>query len=205
MKIRKCHSPFLASCMYIISENGRAVLIDPFPREISEQVDFVLLTHEHFDHISGVNYFKERYDCSVLCSEKAFGRLESPRDNMSRYFDVFTDMPQFKGYPKVHVDEYSCKADGVLQDGEEIIWQGHKIKMIESPGHTAGCASYLLDNETLFSGDNLFKKRETSTRFPTGSQKDYDEITIPKFKELDGEVIVLPGHYEKFYLKDKKF
>ena len=55
------------SNMYVILENKKALIIDPCVSEEakeylkSEQVKeiLVLLTHEHYDHISGVNWLRE--------------------------------------------------------------------------------------------------------------------------------------------------
>ena len=66
------------SCMYIWQEEDSVVIIDPcvskdallYLRERNINRILVILTHEHYDHISGVNWLKENFaKVSVLCSQ----------------------------------------------------------------------------------------------------------------------------------------
>ena len=61
MQIKKTDSGLLHSCMYLLEEKGHAIVIDPC-RDLSAAgdsiVDYLLITHEHYDHISGVNEWK---------------------------------------------------------------------------------------------------------------------------------------------------
>lgn len=41
-------------------------------------VDLLLVTHEHYDHISGVNKFKELYGCKLLSNSKCDNNLQRP-------------------------------------------------------------------------------------------------------------------------------
>ena len=68
--------------MYIIEENNHAILIDPYIQKGSMKnliIDKIILTHEHYDHISGVNYYKEKYNVPVLCSNACAKNIENPR------------------------------------------------------------------------------------------------------------------------------
>ena len=76
------------SCMYIWQEEDSVVIIDPcvskdallYLRERNINRILVILTHEHYDHISGVNWLKENFaKVSVLCSQLCAGALEIGR------------------------------------------------------------------------------------------------------------------------------
>ena len=62
-------TPLLEQNMYIIVEGNNCIVIDPYyddkVKTLLENmsVDLLLVTHEHYDHISGVNKFKEIYGC----------------------------------------------------------------------------------------------------------------------------------------------
>ena len=66
--------------MYVIVENGKALIIDPSISEDakkylkSEKIEdiLILLTHEHYDHISGVNWFKEEFIRNIIISTYSF-------------------------------------------------------------------------------------------------------------------------------------
>lgn len=67
MKIITCTTPLLEQNMYIVEEGKHCIVIDPYYDEKTavllegKIVDLLLVTHEHYDHISGVNKFKELY------------------------------------------------------------------------------------------------------------------------------------------------
>ena len=57
--------------MYVVKEGEHAIVIDPFDDTTPSKgliIDYIILTHEHYDHISGVNVWKKTRDVPVLCS-----------------------------------------------------------------------------------------------------------------------------------------
>ena len=206
MRIERYQSPYLASQMYIVKENNKAIIIDPFCLDVTLlkklTVEYLFLTHEHYDHISGVNFLKKYFNCKVYCEEKCALRIQNPRYNMSAYFDILAGIPEFQAYGNSMpcVEPYHCSADKVFFEDTSIYWQGHEIRLMKTPGHTAGSACYLIDNKYLFSGDTLFAELETETGFPTGSKKDFKNITLNKLRNISSDVIVLPGHFSSFRL-----
>lgn len=205
------NSPYIQSHMYICLDGKNAIIIDPFPYEAFEKefgevkVDYILLTHEHYDHISGVNYFRGMFDCKVLCSEECAKRILSEKDNLSAYFDVLMSIPGFSDLADINlaVEPYTCKADMTFLEDSTLQWQGHTVDLIATPGHTLGSACFLFDRESLFSGDTLFATIETMTRFPNGSGRLFKTITMSKLNKLPRDVDVYPGHYQNFKLKDR--
>lgn len=205
MKIHRIVSDLLDSNMYIVEENGRAVLIDPCAAETPAaglQVDWILLTHEHYDHISGVNAWKERCGAPVLCSESCAKNIQDPRKNFARYF---TDMCEIQTWirldrtPEVEPD-YSCRADQVFTDQFNFTWQGHRLKLAEIPGHSRGSIGIWLDDTDFFSGDSLIPGHDIALRFPGGSRKLWEEVGKQRISDLPAGVHVWPGHFENFVL-----
>ena len=81
----KCFSfnPFQECCTVASDESGKAVIVDPGCYDENEisvltsyiagsglQIEKILLTHGHFDHIFGVSALAERYDVPVLMSPR---------------------------------------------------------------------------------------------------------------------------------------
>jgi glyoxylase-like metal-dependent hydrolase (beta-lactamase superfamily II) len=209
MNIIRHFSPYIASQMYIVTEGDRAVVIDPFWKEglipMDLKIDFVLLTHEHSDHISGVENFRQHFGCEVYCSESCFSRIQNPRHNLSAYYDTIIQIPEFTmGVLSAgKMPAMSCRADRAFIDGSDLHWCGHVIYCKETPGHSKGSACYLIDNSILFAGDTLFKDLMTVTGFPTGSAKDFTDITLTWLKSLDPAIMVFPGHFDRFALGDR--
>ena len=82
-------------------------------------------------------------------------------------------------------------------------WQDNSLEFIEVNGHSKGSICIILNQQYLFSGDNLLKNRTLITGF-FGSNKDiYNMKTLEFFKSLDDNLMVLPGHGECFKLCEK--
>lgn len=193
---------------YCIESDNRAIIIDPILTSSlldylkEHEIDFMLLTHEHYDHIYSVNDIKGKYDIKVICGEKALKRLNDPSANMSRYVDYIVDVIPF-GHHNVSSVDYKCYADDTVYDGQVIDWKGHSILIKETPGHSIGSISILIDGKYLFSGDVVFKTYPTATRMPGGSTKAFKTITEPWLDSLSQDVVVYPGHTEPFLLKER--
>lgn len=196
------------SCMYIWQEGDSAVVIDPcvskdallYLRGRNINRILVILTHEHYDHISGVNWLKENFEnVCVLCSQLCADALDNPCRNLSEFWEVLFvgKEERIQEYVQnMKIQPYSCKADETFEGEYEFIWQGHKIFLKETPGHSKGSICILVDEEILFSGDTLVTGHETILRLPGGSKKDFASITLPYLESLDREIMVYPGHGE---------
>lgn len=209
MFIKQYVSGLLNSNMYIIEEDGYSVIIDPF---VSEEIfgnmelvpSLVILTHEHFDHISGVNFIKEHYRIPVYASAACAENLKKPNRNLSRHFDAFCQMQSWiSDYICSYSGDYSCSADITFSGGTEIDWRGHAIKLIEAPGHSAGSILIYVDEKFLFAGDSIFRDYPTGTRFTGGSTRDFEARTRPIIESFPRGTIVYPGHFDSFRIEER--
>ncbi len=188
---------FGSNC-YAITEDGKhAIVIDPAqPRVESELIkrgltpSYVLLTHCHFDHVDGVSALQAN-GAKVYCSDKEKSLIGTSAD----LYEVF-------GAPRApfHVD-------GTFYDDEEKELCGVKVKMLLTPGHTAGSACYLVTAKDggryLFTGDTLFTNSIGRTDFPTGSVADM-RASLKKIVSLDGNYPVYPGHNDETTLEEER-
>lgn len=212
MKVQQFTTPLLASNMYLLAENNHGLIIDPYDGyapEISvacKQVDRILLTHEHYDHISGTNALRERYDCPVLCSEACGQRIQSSTHNFSRYYEAYATVQTGEPVPEgiLPVEEYFTHADEVFSGEHQLSWQGHSLLLTETPGHSPGSICILVDGNLLFSGDTLLQGEVAVTRFPGGSRRQYEQVALPYLRALPDDTIVYPGHYGAFRLGEHK-
>lgn len=203
-------SAYLRSNSYLVERDGYAVVIDPCrSKELFDAldgltIDFCLLTHEHYDHINGVNELKRRFGCQVICSEACGERVEDPRLNAARYFPAFSKMQAGEECtdPALIDSKYSCKADLVFQGEMSFMWRGHTFLLRETPGHSPGSICILLDQSVLFSGDTIFAREPANMRFPGGNQEDFQKQARPFLCGLPPETVVYPGHYGSFLLRD---
>lgn len=203
LEIIRYESSLLMSNMYVVTEDNHAVIIDPFSNSNVFDgliIDYIFLTHEHYDHISGVNALKDTYDAPVICSKACAANIENPRKNMSCYFKEFCELQNWikiNQIPK-YENNYKCKANLVFDDKLMIDWLGHQWSLFALPGHSMGSICIILDSGYCFSGDSVLENIVTECRLPGGSRKLWKEISIPRLKELPKGIRIYPGHFKSF-------
>ncbi len=193
-------------------QTGHALLIDPSDAMVvyqwmeSEklQLDYILLTHEHYDHIAALNEIREAFHVEVIASTACSEGIQKSKINLSKFFNLVLDFRKDRGliqgpYPQVH--PYSAeKAEHTFEDSWELDWQEHKIRFSHAPGHSKGSTLIAVDGTYLFSGDTLSIDYELITGFPGGSKKEYRNVTKPLLQSLDKAMKVYPGHGRSFLL-----
>ena len=205
MQIRRFVSGLLSSNMYVVREGDHAIVIDPF-RDVSPArgltVDRILLTHEHYDHISGVNLWKEATGAPVLCSAACAENVRDPRKNLAALFREFCELQTWIPLREVPPFDpaYACSADDAFTDELSFEWRGHRWRLFEAPGHSQGSVGILLDGQALFSGDSLLEREKTVWRLPGGSKKQWLERGEPRLNALPAGIRVYPGHFDSFIL-----
>ena len=203
MRIESYDSGLLHSRMYVIEENGHAIVIDPCRNTVPAdniQTDLLIITHEHYDHISGVKAWKEKTGALLLCSMACAKRIQDSHKNMSRYFDAFCAMQTWVPFEPsgLKTDEYICEAEQTFEDTCSFEWQGHKVVLEEIPGHSPGSIGIFIDKTDFFSGDSLMKDYPIELRFPGGSRKKWEDTGRKRIEGLPEGIMVHPGHFESF-------
>lgn len=177
------------NCYFIYHEGKKKVIfIDPGDqgdyiynqlKNNGFEVEAILLTHGHFDHIWGASALRRLSGAKIYALDKEEELLISEDLNCSE------------------IAGRSCilKADEFFKDGDELDFLGFNIKVLATPGHTQGsCCFYLPDDKVLISGDTLFEESVGRTDLPTGSMSELKRSIIDKIAPLPDDVIVYPGH-----------
>ena len=174
---------------YLVKDGkGKAFVVDPaafdgrlealLEAEKVKELQYILLTHGHFDHITGVKELKERYG----------GKIVIHKDDEKAFWDESASLSSSFGTPQ----NYPEKADITVEDGDALPFSESEIKVIHTPGHTVGGVCYALGNE-LFSGDTLFKGSIGRSDFPGGNMLTLIR-SVGKLKKLGVNYNVYPGH-----------
>lgn len=207
MLVKRIISDMLESNMYLLIETGHMLVIDPcrYFKTEGNIADLIILTHEHYDHISGVNLWKEKTGARVLGSKACADNCMDSKKNMSRHFEAFCQIQTFTDKRDVKdIDKaYTCEVDDTFTGTSGFDWRGNNIRLFELPGHSMGSIGILVNNKLLFSGDSIWKNEATACGFPGGSMKMWSEISEPVIDKLPGDITVYPGHGETFRLSER--
>ena len=161
-------------------DQKKAAWVDPqsdltAPLKVLTQYGFelqsILLTHTHFDHIAGVPQLVQMYpNVPVHLHNDDLHRLNS-------------DL--------LHHEKFKS-----IQDGDVIQIGKHQVQVLHTPGHSAGEVSFFLQDTHpyLFSGDTIFIRDCGRTDLGSGSNEQMF-ASLQKIKKLPPETILLPGHH----------
>lgn len=180
------------SHIYLIKGATKSILIDTgitsklplLKKRLSQlglrlkDINLILLTHEHFDHIGATAFF---HGTAVVAAHRlAANKLELQ--------DEFVTQNKY-----LNVPSKPFWVDIWLEDGTEIDLGNYKLRVIHTPGHTSGCIClYEPREELLFTGDTVFSGGTLSEIWGSGSMSDYvnsvQRLNSLKVKEI------YPGH-----------
>ena len=205
MIVKRIDSGLLNSSMYVVSESGHAIVIDPCLNiDAADKfiIDYLFVTHEHYDHIFGVNKWKERTGAPLVCSKVCAERIKDSKKNQARHFDSFCEIQSFSTQWDSALFDlgFFCDADITFENEKRIEWQEHRIGLIEIPGHSPGSVGIWIDN-MFFSGDSLLEGKEIELRFPGGSRKQWEETGKGIIDGIPDGTMIYPGHFDVFALK----
>ncbi len=187
---------FATNCWIIAAEKGsECIIVDPGMTDISAEIEMIvaeegfkpvaaLLTHGHLDHTFSVKPLADGYGIPAYIHPEDRRFIAEPLGIHGAQF-----AEQLRG---LHFEEPE-KVE-LLKDESELNLLGLSIRAIHAPGHTRGSLMFLVNGNTLLSGDVLFAGSIGRTDLPTGSASDMQKTLRKKVLTLDDEVRVLPGH-----------
>ncbi len=157
--------------LYIIDPGGDAEEIAETAKKFPFVHAAVLLTHAHFDHISGLGELKKLVKLDFVCladEDKTF--YNSPENCYPPFIPPAKDLP----------------ATVSAADTDDFA-------VIPLPGHTPGGRGFLFGN-ALFSGDTLFAGSVGRTDFPGGNSRTLMKSIREQLMTLPDNIDVYSGH-----------
>jgi len=154
--------------------------IERFVKENKLNLKYVLETHAHADHLSSSHEMKLRFPELKIAISEHITQVQDVFKGVFNINNLKTDGSQF---------------DLLFKDGETINIGSLEVKIINTPGHTPACASFLIE-DTLFTGDTLFMPDYGTGRcdFPAGSADDLYNSVANKIYKLSDSTKIYVGH-----------
>ena len=164
----------------VIDPGGHAERILDAVRELALDVQLVVLTHYHFDHILAADDVCEATG-APLAIHRAEGELLTNPPALFRFFAPATPS--------------GMVADRLLDDDEVIEVGDLRVRVLATPGHSPGGISLWVEGEdVVFSGDALFREGVGRTDFPGSSSEVLMRSIRQRLYTLPDETAVYPGH-----------
>ncbi|MBA2522428.1 MAG: MBL fold metallo-hydrolase [Solirubrobacterales bacterium] len=174
--------------MFRRDDSKRAIVVDPGDEaplllgaieELGLDVEAILLTHAHFDHVGAVAPLARETGAPVYCPE-----IEVP---------VLADIMSFV-WPGFGPYE-SWDAEETVAGGERLDLAGFSIDVLFTPGHSPGHVTYSVADETaMFSGDVLFQGSVGRVDLPGGDGPTLARSLRALVENHPPETTVYPGH-----------
>ncbi|EGY33540.1 carboxy- protease [Aggregatibacter actinomycetemcomitans serotype e str. SC1083] len=183
---------FQQNCSLIWDNKKNAAIIDPGGEadklikrieELDLNLQTILLTHGHLDHVGAAEKVKQHFNVPILGSNSKDDYWFKGLPQQSEKFGMLFEVAAFE--PDRWLDE----------EGEILHIGDFTFEVLHLPGHTPGHIGFIEHQKRVaFTGDVLFKSGIGRTDFPGGS---YDEI-IASIREklylLDDDMVIVPGH-----------
>jgi hydroxyacylglutathione hydrolase len=182
--------PFMENS-YLVRRDGsdRALFVDPGDEApkllhaieaLGLELDAILLTHTHIDHVGAVAPVAKATGAEVWVP-----LIEKP---------VLADINRFVPWPDLGPFE-SWDAEHTLAGGERLELAGFEIDVLFTPGHSPGHVTYsIADEDAIFSGDVLFQGSVGRTDLPGGDWPTLLESIRSLVDSLPETTTVYPGH-----------
>lgn len=193
LQVEKIINTPVTSCCYMCFDkdvSNDCIIIDPASEDdrIFQVIEkknlnpeFIILTHEHFDHCLSVNDLRTRYPMvKLICSQYCNDAIQDEKKNCSLFWD------NTKGF-------IIRPADLIIGNHENILsWGNYRVIFYEVPGHTKSSIAIEI-GEFLFTGDAYIPGLKTVTKLPGGNRQLATE-SENLIKRLAKDKVIYPGH-----------
>jgi hydroxyacylglutathione hydrolase len=195
------------SNVFLLSGNGVNILIDTSPAsrwirlkkrlhnlKISK-IDFLILTHTHFDHSGNASKIKSEFGAVVIVNKEEADYLKRGENTVPRGTVLITRIivNTFAASFLVRLNYTPCQPDILTDQRFDLQKYGINAYIIHTPGHSPGSQSIIVDDEIALVGDSMFGIFPRSVFPPYAA--DTDEMIRSWGKLLETScTLFLPSH-----------
>ena len=155
----------------------------------------LFLTHAHYDHTQNAKALKDDFNCRIIVSKQEDAFLKTGRTPLPQGTNFFAKWLVFLGETigKSKTGFPPFESDEVVKD--DMVFSS-SLKIIQTPGHTVGSQSLIVDDEMAFVGDAMLEVFK-NTIYPPFAD-DVKEMIQSWGKLLESNCrFFFPGHGRK--------
>lgn len=177
-----CYDQLLKNISAALKERGR------------ENLDYVLLSHTHYDHIGALPYIVAKWPKVTVCAAakaKSVFEREGAKATMKRLGEAARDQFSTSKEP-IRVD--GLRVDQVVKDGDQISIGSEYFAVLETPGHTACSMTYVLEPAgIMFTSESTGVLKDPQC-VETSALKSYQDtiVSAEKCKTYHAKQIICP-------------
>lgn len=190
-----------ASCAFSDDENE---IIDYINQNNLEPVA-IILTHGHFDHVSGLPFLKKNYPNIPILIHKNDAKMIGANSGVeqgqglflmrfNQFLPFVSNLPEPTDFLSDEKTLLECiSSSNNFDDDLKIVLNDWLV--IHTPGHTNGCVCLLNKKEKiLISGDTIFYHSWGRTDLPDGNERLINESLKKVYNTISDDVKIYPGH-----------
>ncbi|MGA2108104.1 MAG: MBL fold metallo-hydrolase [Syntrophorhabdales bacterium] len=155
---------------FLLRHGGRNVLVDTGRQKDRadlqhrlqdlrvDLLDYLVLTHTHFDHTENAAFLQKKYGAKVLVHESEAGFLQAGLSQLPAGTLLPTKLlaALFAHRMASGLTYEPCCPDVLVEEGLDLTDFGPSARLIHTPGHSRGSISLIVDDEIALVGDAMF-------------------------------------------------
>lgn len=173
--IERTEAPGWTSNSYLVADErgGKAIVIDgngvtapliETAKELEVEVEAILVTHQHADHVAGIDLYRDAFAAPV-----------------------FTSAVTAVAVPDLLPAE-------TVAGGDTLTFGGLTVEALLSEGHCAGQLAFLVNGTDCFTADTIFKGTVGGNFAPSNTGYADQKAASMRLAQLPGDTILHPGH-----------
>jgi hydroxyacylglutathione hydrolase len=193
--------PWGTNCHVVaLNAGGECIVIDPgqgateYVAEISAEYKLnpvaILATHGHIDHVWNLYPIATDLEIPTVIHQQDRRFLANP--------ELAVSPETIKTLASLAPGQVWLEPDQIIEvsGATTVDFAGFNIKIIPTPGHTAGSVCFQLNEDHLFTGDLLFKNAIGRTDLFSGDPEEMNQSLRLIMKDYSDDVLIFPGHGE---------
>lgn len=161
-----------------------------------EKLDYILLSHSHYDHMGALPYLLKRWPEAVVCAGRKTWEVFQRPGAIDMIVSMGKTAAEFYGKDPGEITAEGIRVDKILESGDIMDLGEEKMLCFETKGHTDCSMTYILKPQSIIFASESTGVLENSDKIHTSVLKSFDEsLESARFlKLIPCEYLVIP-HY----------